>query len=217
MPRLRALSILGCAAAALSPAAAAQASTITLDRACYVPRQSMVATGSGFTPGSQLALGGDHVFPTATADPAGAFTIGLAAPPTGTTGARPSSVSTQTLTATNPADPAQTASLRYRVANFDVDRGASTNPRSTRTWYFSGFPTGSAIYGHFRLKGKTVANHRFGRATGPCGLLHARARGIPVKQLRTGTWTLQIDGRQHYRQSTLPALVLRISVFLRPR
>jgi hypothetical protein len=208
---------LAAALVALAPATAAQAGSIALDKPCYAPGEPMVATGSAFAAGSSLTLGGDHVFPPVTADPSGNFQVGLTAPDTAKTGARPSDVVTQTLTATDPDDPAQATQTQYQVVPFTVDRGKSRNPRSKRTWYFSGFPAGSTVYGHFRLKGRTMSNYRFGKAAGPCGLLHARARGIPVRALKPGTWTLQLDGNKHFKKSALPALVLRISVFLRPR
>jgi hypothetical protein len=201
--------------APLAAPVAAQAGTVTLDRACYVEGQPMVASGAAFPPGAALTLGGTSAFPGAVADPMGSFAIGLTAPAPARTGARPSSVTHATLAVTDPADPTQTASVPYAVANFDVDRGQSRDPRSVRTWYFSGFPAGSTVYGHFRLKAKTMANHRFGKVTGACGLLHARAAGIPVTPLRTGTWTVQLDGSKHYKSTTRPALVLKISVFLR--
>jgi hypothetical protein len=223
MPRFRrspSLIALGLAAAPLATAlavapVAAQAGTVTLDRPCYVPGQPMVASGAAFTPGTALTLGGSSAFPGAVADPMGNFAIGLTAPAPAKHGARPSSVTRATLTVTDPTNPAQNASVPYQLANFDVDRGQSHDPRSVRTWFFSGFPTGTTVYGHFRLKGKTMTNHRFGKTKGACGLLHARAAGIPVTPLRTGTWTVQLDGSKHYKSSTRPALLLKISVFLR--
>jgi hypothetical protein len=206
-------SIALAAVVAVIPASAANAGTVALDKPCYVPQQTMVATGAAFTPGAPLTLGGDTVFPPATADPAGAFQVPLTAPLTGKAGARPTDVVTQTLTVTDTVDPAQNASVPYQVANFAVDRGASRNPRSVRKWYFSGFPTGKAIYGHFRFKGKTASNYRFGTAAGPCGLLSKRAPGIPGR-VRTGTWTLQVDTRKTYSATTVPALRGTISVFL---
>jgi hypothetical protein len=217
MPRFRRLALAAAplvAALAVAPVAA-PAGTVKLDRPCYVPGQPMVASGAAFTPGTALTLGGTSAFPGAVADPMGNFAIGLRAPAPAKHGARPSSVTTATLTVTDPANPAQNTSVPYRLANFDVDRGQSHNPKSVRTWFFSGFPAGTTVYGHFRLKGKTMANHRFGRTKGVCGLLHARAAGIPVAPLRTGTWTMQFDGRKHYKSSTRPALLLKVSVFLR--
>jgi hypothetical protein len=202
------------ALATLIPVSAAQAGTVALDKPCYSPGQAMVATGTGFTPGVALPLAGDSVFPDAATDAAGNFQVPLAAPTTGTTGAKAADVVTRTLTVTDPANPALNAQTQYQLANFAVDRGASRNPRSVRTWYFSGFPKGEPIYGHFRFKGKTVANYRFGVAAGACGLLSKRARGIPVDTVRTGTYTLQIDTKKTYKAKRLPSLVGKITVYL---
>jgi hypothetical protein len=202
------------AAAALSGLpAVAPAATVSLDRPCYVGGQPMVASGAAFSPGAPLMLGGDHPFPAITSDPSGSFRAGLIAPPSPKVGARRSVPATLTVTDLGPL--AQTASVGYRLVNFDVDRGTTRDPRTTRTWYFSGFPTGTVVYGHVRLKGRTLANHRFGTATGACGMLHARATGIPAPGVHAGAWTVQVDGHQHYAAATRPALVLKISVFAR--
>jgi hypothetical protein len=203
---------LAAAALAVLPGVA-PAATVSLDRPCYVGGQPMIASGTAFSPGAPLTLGGDHPFPAATADPLGNFRAGLIAPHSPKAGARRSAPATLTVTDRGPL--AQTASVDYRLVNFDVDRGTSHDPRRTRTWYFSGFATGTAVYGHVRLKGRTLADHRFGTATGACGMLHARAAGIPVPDVHAGDWTVQVDGRPHYAAATRPALVLKISVFAR--
>ncbi|HEV7753544.1 MAG TPA: hypothetical protein VGO71_18480 [Baekduia sp.] len=201
------------AAVLVVAASAAQAATVSLDRPCYVGGQPMIASGTAFSPGAPVMLGGYQQFPAVTADPAGNFRVGLIAPPSPKLGARGSVPAKLTVTDLGPL--AQTASADYRLVNFDVDRGTSRDPRTTRTWHFSGFATGTVVYGHVRLKGRTVANHRFGTATGECGMLHARAAGIPVPGVHAGAWTVQVDGHQHYAATTRPALVLKISVFVR--
>jgi hypothetical protein len=201
------------ACATLGPAAAAQAGTVTLDKPCYTPGSPIVVTGAGFTPSTGVTLTGDGVFGQATTDPTGAFQAPVAAPPTGNTGAKPSDVATWTLTVNDPASPVNNAAAQYQVANFAADRGKPRDPRTVRKWYFSGFPTGSTVYAHFRYKGKTVSNYRMGQAAGPCGLLSKRAPGIPG-HVHTGTYTLQIDTRKTYSKATEPKLGGTIRVFL---
>jgi hypothetical protein len=201
--------------AALVPAGAAHAGTVNLDHACYVEGDPMLATGSGFTPGAALTLSGNGASATATADASGAFSAQLAAPANPTSGPRPSDIKAYTLNVQNAGDPSQNTSVRYQVANFTADRGTSRDPQAKRTWYFSGFPTGSTIYGHFRFGGRTLANYRFGTATGACGLLHARARGIPVRHLRLGTWRLQLDTHPRYDANSVPRLTQNIVVYVR--
>jgi hypothetical protein len=214
------LTVLPAAAALclLGAPAAAHAGTVALDKPCYVEGEPIVATGSGFSPNSQLTLtssaGGDP-FPAAVADADGGFLTRLEAPAPTARGARPTDVTSTTLTVVDPLNGTLNTATPFQLANFAVDRGQSRNPRSVRTWYFSGFPTGSSIYGHFRFGGRTVANHRFGTAAGACGLLHARARGIPVARLKTGTWTIQVDTAEAYKRHRVPSLELKLSLSLR--
>lgn len=201
----------------LVPAVAAQAGTVTLDRPCYVERDVITATGSGFRPNSNLKLSGDGASATATTDANGSFSVPVAAPLNPTIDAKPSSIATYTLTVEDVDDATQNTSATYQVTNFTVDRGRASDPRTQRSWAFAGFPTGSTIYGHFRYRGKTITNYRFGTAAGPCGLLKTRARGIPVRRIRTGTWNVQIDTNKTYNKDALPSLKAKISVFLAPR
>ena len=59
---------------------------------------------------------------------------------------------------------------------FVTNAPLSGRPRQKTTWHFSGFPSGTAIYGHYRSHGRTIKNYRFGKPTGPCGTLTVRAR-----------------------------------------
>ena len=89
--------------------------------------------------------------------------------------------------------------------------------RAIRKWSFSGFQdTSRPIYGHFRFGGKTRANYRFGKPTGPCGLLSKRAPGIPARS-RAGTWTIQIDQNRAYKPNEKVALKVTSFVSLVPR
>jgi hypothetical protein len=204
------------AAVALVPAASASAAgTVTLDKACYVEGAPIAVTGAAFGPGAQLTLGssaGGETLGTAITDPAGAFATRVAAPAAPDDGAHATDVLSTTVTVANPLDATQNASAPLRVVNFTVDRGKTTNPKTVRTWSFSGFPAGSTIYGHFRRAGRTLADHRFGKATGACGLLHARAAGIPVAKLAAGTWTIQVDTAKAYKRHRIPSLELKVSI-----
>jgi len=216
MNRFTVLPAAAALVALLAPAAA-RAGTVALDKPCYVEGEAIVATGSGFSPNAQLTLtssAGGEPFPSAVTDAAGAFTTRLTAPAPKTLGARASDVTQTTLTAVDPLNGTLNTATPFQLANFAVDRGRTHDPRAVRTWYFSGFPTGSTIYGHFRRAGKTQANYRFGKATGACGLLHARARGIPVAHLKTGTWTIQVDTAKTYKRHRIPSLELTLRLSL---
>lgn len=180
--------------AVLLAPATAQAATLTVGGACFAAGGTVPVTGAGFTPGVDVTVGGDG-FATATADATGAFTATVRAP--FVAGAVPE---TFTLVAEESMNPASTATVRFPVVRdaFYVEANLNGNPRGTVRWHFAGFPTGKSIYGHFRFRGKTLRNHRFGRAKGPCGTLSARAKRLPVKKLRYGTWKLKFDTRKSY-------------------
>jgi hypothetical protein len=202
------------ALALLVPVAAAQAGQVTLDQPCFVEQSTMVATGTGFTPGSQLTLSGDGAFATATADASGNFQVPIQVPINPSIDAKPSSIVTYTLNVEDFNDTAQNTSIQYQVTNFAADRSQNSNPRAKRAWYFAGFQPGVAIYAHFRYKGKTQSNYRMGVPAGPCGTLKKRAPGIVARKLHTGKWTIQIDQAKVYKASTRPALVFTTTLFL---
>src|SRR5215210_5173288 len=102
VPRIPAA--LAAALATLIPAAAAQAGTVSLDRPCYVEQTSMVATGTGFKPGSQLTFSGNGASGTATADAAGGFQATIDVPLNPSTTARPNAIVNFTLNVQDPGD-----------------------------------------------------------------------------------------------------------------
>jgi hypothetical protein len=114
---------------------------------------------------------------------------------------------------------------RVQPASFDVAaRPLASNvpvdgrPKAAATWQFAGFEPNSWIYGHFRFRGTTQRNYRFGRASGDtCGSLSVRAPRIPVRVAHRGRWRLQIDGRPTYRRKTMPRLVVDFTILRPPR
>ena len=207
------LAVAGTAVALCALPAVAGAGTITLDRSCYVEETAMVVTGAGFRPGSEVTLSGDGAFATVTADAAGAFQAPVKVPINPTIGAARGDLKTYILEAQDFQDTTQTTSATYQVTNFAVDGPKGVrNPRRKGTWRFAGWPAGKPVYGHFRFKGRTYKNYRFGTPKGPCGLLTARAPLLPTR-LRYGTWKLQVDQRRSYRASTRPAYRNDIQIF----
>jgi hypothetical protein len=140
------------------------------------------------------------VFGSTVADAAGNFTTQVTAPFVGTVAPKPIGI-----TATDATNPALAAAVAFPVVArvFNTNAPLNGRPRQKTTWRFSGFPPGTAIYGHYRFHGRTVKNYRFGKPTGPCGTLVVRARRMPIPagRIGRGTWTLQLDQRQHYRRS----------------
>jgi hypothetical protein len=216
---MRTLAALLAAGALLAPAAA-QAGSITVDRACYVAHEQITVTGAGFRPGGEVlvAAGGDPV--PVLPDLTGAFAVKLEAPAPqdpAATAKEAVDVSVGPALPTD-ADPLQVAARSVDVVNFafDTTQGVKS-PTTKRTWWFSGFRPGAAIYGHFLRKGRLRGTFRFGVAKSPCGMLERRAAGIPVprRQIRSGTWTVQVDQVRGYRRDTSPALLGSTKVFVK--
>jgi hypothetical protein len=184
--------------AALAAPAGAHAATLAVQGACFVTGARVTVTGAGYTPGASVSISGGASGRT-VADAAGNFTATVSAPSVKTV--TPKTIG---IRATDAANPANAAGARFPV----VARVLNTNaplkgrPRQKTTWHFSGFPPGTAIYGHFRFQGRTIKNYRFGQPAGPCGTLVVRARRMPMpaSRIHRGTWTLQLDQRRHYRR-----------------
>lgn len=187
------------AAGALAAPAAADASGIAVQGACFVTGAPVSVTGFGFTPGAPVSIGGG-AFGSTVADPSGNIAATVSAPVVSTVAPRTISIS-----ATDGANPANVAGARFPVIRriFNTNAPLNGRPRQKTTWHFAGFPAGTAIYGHYRFGGRTMKNYRFGKPTGPCGTLTVRARRMPLPASRIlrGTWTLQLDQRRHYRRS----------------
>lgn len=187
--------------------ASASAATLAVPAACLPSNEIVQMAGSGFSPNATIPITG---LPTATngfSDATGAFQDTFLTP--NNQSYTPQAV---TLTATDPNDPAITATAAFQVVKFGSNAPLSGRPTAKTTWRFAGFNSGQPIYGHFRYHGKTVRNYRYGTAKGACGTLVARARRLPAKS-RRGTWTLQIDNRKSYSSTTRPAFRTSFTIY----
>jgi len=197
--KIRFAALAGVAAALAAPAGA-HAATLAVQGACFVSGAPVTVAGAGFTPGAPVSIGGG-AFASTVADAAGNISAQVSAPPV-TTAVAPQTIG---ITATDGANPANAAGAQFPVVArvFNTNAPINGRPRQKTTWRFSGFPPGTAIYGHYRFHGRTMKNYRFGKPTGPCGTLVVRARRMPLpaSRIRRGTWTLQLDQRRHYRRS----------------
>jgi hypothetical protein len=197
------------ATAALAAPGAAHGATLAAQGPCFVTSAPVAVTGAGFTPGAVVTIGGG-AFGSAQADAAGNISTQLQAPLVPTVAPR-----LVTITATDTAGVAAQAAFPVIRDLLLSNAPISGRPRQKTTWRFVGFPVpGTAIYGHYRFHGRTIKNYRFGRASGPCGALTVRAPRMPIaaSRIRSGTWTLQIDQRRHYRR-TGARRVIRFRVF----
>jgi hypothetical protein len=204
-------TLAGAIAALLLMPAAANAADLTLRGTCFSSGQRITLSGAQFTPSAPVTIAGD-VTGAAQADPTGAFTAEIVAPTVSELGPR-----TVTVTAVDRVNPANTATLRLNVVReaFGSNRPVAGRPRAITTWRFAGFVPDQPIYAHFLLDGRSRGDYRFGVARGACGTLTARAPRIPgVRALAPGRWTLKLDQRMTYRDST-PGSVVRFSIVRR--
>jgi hypothetical protein len=199
------------AAAALAAPGAAHAATLAAQGACFVQGANVPVVGAQWLPGSFISISGGAAG-SGQVDGAGNIATQIVAPPVSTIAPQ-----TVTITATDPRNPSFTAAASFPVIRDVLLSNAPIGgrPRQKTTWRFVGFPVpGTAIYGHYRFHGRTIKNYRFGNATGPCGTLTVRARRVPIaaNRIRSGTWTLQLDQRRHYRRTGLRR-VIRFRIF----
>ncbi len=191
-------------------AATADAATLQVPGPCLPQNELNVpVSGTGFSPNAQVPITGGPVTVTGFSDATGGFQTTFLTPANNTFNPR-----TVTLTATDPVNPAVTATAAFQVVRFGSNFPLTGKPGATTLWKFAGFP-GATIYGHYRFHGKTIRNFRFGKATGPCGALTKNARRLPARS-RPGTWTLQIDGRKTYSATTLPRVRTSFTITRRP-
>jgi hypothetical protein len=88
------------------------------------------------------------------------------------------------------------------------------NPAGLRiTTYKKPTPAELKHHFHWRIRGKTRADHRMGVPQGPCGVLHVKARQIEANRVLFGTWTVQFDFNRHYDKNAAPRASVKISVF----
>lgn len=87
-------------------------------------------------------------------------------------------------------------------------------PNQVARWSFSGFRQGQTIYGHFVPQTGSSVTHRFGRSDGPCDIVTARARRLPLPPARQrGQWSLQLDTQKNYSAKTTPRITAKLSGF----
>lgn len=200
------------AAAALALPATASAASLTAASTCAVGGNAMPISGTGFTPNTKITLttntGGSG---SVTSDATGAFSTTVTAPTV-----HDFTAHTLTITATDTTNPALAAGTQFGVVKgpFETNFPVNGKPRQRVLWQFAGFVTGKPIYVHLRFKGRTMANYRFGVASGPCGTLRAHAKRLPAKP-RYGTWSMQFDQVPRFNRFTKPRRVLGVTIYRR--
>ena len=193
--------------AAVATTAEAATFTIAPAQPCYISGGIVTGTGGAFTPASQVDVFGDgNRLGAVTADAAGGFVT----PPI--TLGRMSGVKTHTLTATDPANPALTATASFlgttNTVTFKPKRATPGTRIRIKGWGFIG---GSRVYMHVRGRGYK-SDRRIASTNGPCGLFTARTPIVPAGS-SPGTYNLQFDSKRRYSKNTEPAVLARLRVF----
>ncbi len=195
------------AAVLLVAAASAQAATLAVagGKACYRAGDSLILSGSGYTPGApvDVTLEGRELG-TLTADAAGNISSPLQV-------GNLSGVSKRTLVATDAANPAITATAQFLGSSLLVkvkpQNGAAGRKLRINA---SGFTTGKRLYAHVRRKGY-LRNIFIGKLKGPCRTLKRRKRvlnaGTP-----NGLYTVQFDTKRRYSKKTKVWFRFRVTV-----
>jgi hypothetical protein len=184
-------------AVVLLGAASAQAATLSVagGKACYRAGDSLILSGTGYTPGApvNVTLEGRELG-TLTADAAGNVSSPLQI-------GSLSGVSRRTLVASDAANPAITATAGFLGSSLLVkvkpQNGAAGRKLRINA---TGFTTGKRLYAHVRRKGY-LRNVFIGKLKGPCRTLKARRRvlsgGTPH-----GAYTVQFDTKRRYSKKT---------------
>jgi hypothetical protein len=207
-----AIAVLSVSTEAFASEAAAQ--TVTVDPQCVVnpnPAKGspMAVVGTGFTAGDSISLTAGSADNDATAGTDGAFATAVPAPTLATTGPGERRF---TLVAEDETNGTTRAMTSFWVANLAFGTShAAGKPVRRVTFSFSGFKSGKTIYGHY-VHGRHVITERFGRATGPCGLLKARGQLFPGGHPKHGDYKVQMDQSRRYSNKSLPRVDSSITI-----
>jgi hypothetical protein len=192
-----------------SASAEALAPQLSAGYPCYGSGESLLLSGSGFTPREVVALSvSGQQLGTVGTDPDGGFTARVQAP-TGLVG-----TILLPFSATDQAQPDVRADTTVRIVTTDVivtpAVGSPSRLRRIRAW---GFFDARPIYAHVKRRGARHArNIRLGTPSGACGRLDTRRRLFP-NDVRPGTYTLQFDTLRHYYPNLASSVTYSVGVF----
>lgn len=220
----RRLGAAACALTVLLAGGAAQgasAATLGVNAGCYVyatkTPPTMVVTGSGYVPGDLVSITSNAGFvdATTTADPSGNIAVSTAAPipPKAAAGAQPIVLTADDESVNGPITATAAVSVAYLYV---FHGGAKKRPglgafREKTSWSFSGFVPGKYIWGHYTLGGRQVAKIRFGKASGPCGVLKTRAKLFPATPHHR-SYPVQVDDSRRYSKHSSPKVSGRLTL-----
>lgn len=215
------LSIFSALAAlfAVAAPAASAAGTVATGSACYVAAGgqgvSVDVTGSGFTPGEAVfaqipAAGGLAGFVETTVAPDGtlAATIEHVYP-----GGIAPVAQTMTMQIKGVLSDQILAEVPFQITNLAVATKPSVAPFYKVVKYtFAGFRPGKPIFGHYYRHKHLVLTHKFGKATGPCGILHTKGKLFPGHGPRNAKYKVQFDDTKKSNPKATPKIVTSLGV-----
>lgn len=217
MSRMLALLAVTAVAGITTVAVAQAAPTLELDRACYMPGQTMTVTGGGYRPNGDVMVtfgwegrhGRDSGWIDTRADANGEIFARLDAP--GLASSRDLFEDGVALGSNlqregePPLDPSNAVSFGLsELAVLNRDWGANrVDPRRRSTFSFRGFQAaGPVVYAHYVRRGRLVKTVRMGATRGPCGDLRVRIRQFPFRPVPAGSYTVVFDGARAWPNST---------------
>jgi hypothetical protein len=214
------LPLLGAAALIAAPAASA-AGTVATGKACYVAKGNegvdVDVTGSGFTAGEEVfaqipAPGGLAGDSDTTVNPDG--TLSTTVESVYPEGIEP--VAEQKMMQIKGILSGQIlAEVPFQITNLAVKTVPPTaSYHKVVTYIFAGFQPNKPIFGHFFRNKQLVVTHKYGKASGPCGILHAKSKLFPGNGPRGAKYKVQFDDSKKVNPKAQPQIVTSLgSVF----
>jgi lipoprotein-anchoring transpeptidase ErfK/SrfK len=188
-------------------ASAAEAATLSVagGKACYRAGDSLILSGTGYTPGApvDVTLEGRELGQL-PADAAGNISSPLQI-------GNLRGVSRRTLVATDAANPAITATAQFLGSSLLVKVRPQNGAAGRRLRISaSGFTTGKRLYAHVLRKGYR-RNVFIGKLKGPCRTLKKR-KAVLSAGTPNGAYTVQFDTKRRYSKKTKVWYRFRVTV-----
>jgi len=207
-----------CAAALVVAPAASAAGAVATGRACYVAAGnegvSVDVTGSGFKAGEAVfaqipAPGGLAGFVETTVNPDGTLSATV-------DHVYPEHIDPvaekKTMQIKGVLSDQILAEVPFQITNLAVKTKPATAPfHRVVTYVFAGFRPHKPIFGHYFRHNHLVVTHKFGKAKGPCGLLHAKAKLFPGHGPRNAKYKVQFDDSKKVSPKARPKIVTSLA------